>query len=145
MANHDDLHCIVPNLLIRHIYCTCSHEIAYLTKYQKLVIRQLMAGVHRIFTRQFGVRTSGTFFFPPRVLFRSSRSNIHNRIMTDVSVVRHNARSRGSSLPLLFTATGVAGVGLGLSAFNSPTIYCDGGLTNFITFFLLTLCLYRSL
>jgi len=88
-----------------------------------------MASVHRVFTRQFGVRTSGTFFSAPRVIFHSSRSNIHNRITADISVVRHNARSRGLSLPLLFTATGVAGVGLSLSAFNSPTIYCDASTT----------------
>ena len=91
-----------------------------------MFIRQFTAGVHPVFTRRFSVHTRRTLFELSRVLFQSSRSNIHSGITTDISVIRHNARSRRSSLPFLFTATGVVGVGLGLSAFNHPTIYCDG-------------------
>lgn len=115
-------------------------------EYLEMFARHFAAGVHPVFTRQFGAHTGG-FFSASRVLFQSSRSN-HRGITTDViSAVRYNARSQRSSLPFLLTATGVAGtVGLGLSAFTRPTIHCDGESCRCYSFGrpLLILHLYQS-
>lgn len=112
----------------------------------EMFVRHFAAGVHPVFTRQFGAHTGG-LFSASRVLFQSSRSN-HRGITTDViSAVRYNARSQRSSLPFLLTATGVAGtVGLGLSAFTRPTIHCDGESCRCYSFGrpLLILHLYQS-
>lgn len=87
------------------------------------IFARQFAGVRPVIGRQFnGAHQS--FSNTLRIAFKV-RSSLQRNLTTHATSARTSGRGIGSSLPLLFAAAGVAGVGLGILGFTRPKIYCD--------------------
>jgi len=80
------------------------------------IFARQFAGVRPLLARQFGP-------YCTRITLQA-RTNIQRTLTTEAASVTR-AIPRKGGLPFIFTAAGVAGVGLGLLAFTRPQIYCD--------------------
>jgi len=58
-------------------------------------------------------------------LSQTARSNSHHKLTSTKATIASRSISHRSGLPFIFTAAGIAGVGLGLSVFTGPKIQCD--------------------
>src|ERR1700729_3150518 len=76
------------------------------------IFARQFAGVRPVFARQF---------CPSRITHQA----LAQRTLTTQAASVTRAIPRKGGLPFIFTAAGVAGIGLGLSAFTKPQVHCD--------------------